>query len=97
VVVVVVVVVVNAPGAAKGGCCFLGTSRSPGRTGSGDCVVISLHLRLFGPTKWRTERREGARERGERERERARCALSREKRRRGAMPGERAQHHRPRG
>ncbi|KYQ48277.1 hypothetical protein ALC60_12605 [Trachymyrmex zeteki] len=41
------------PKAAKGGCCFLGTGRSPGRTGSGDCVVISLHLRLFGPTSGR--------------------------------------------
>lgn len=52
------------PRAAKGGCCFLGTGRSPGRTGSGDCVVISLHLRLFGPMSGRRK--------GEKERESAR-------------------------
>lgn len=61
--------VVNAPGAAKGGCCFLGTGRSPG---SGDCVVISLHLRLLGPTSWKTEWRKGARDRGKRKKERDR-------------------------
>lgn len=55
------------PRAAKGGCCFLGTGRSPGRTGSGDCVVISLHLRLFGPTSGRRK--------GEKERERRRRSI----------------------
>lgn len=92
------------PGAAKGGCCFLGTGRSPGRTGSGDCVVISLHLRLFGPMSGRRK--------GEKERERAGVPGEKEhtapggKRRASAarvpgtgyrVPGERAQYHRRAG
>lgn len=35
-----------------------------GRTGSGDCVVISLHLRLFRPTRTREKGGRGERGRG---------------------------------
>lgn len=40
-----------------------------GRTGSGDCVVISLHLRLFRPTRTREKGGRGGGE-GERWKER---------------------------
>ena len=77
------------PKAAKGGCCFLGTGRSPGRTGSGDCVVISLHLRLFGPTSGRRK--------GEKERECRRGSIPHERKETQVVPGERAQYHRRAG
>lgn len=70
-------------------------SESLSRTGSGDCVVISLHLRLFGSTSGRRK--------GEKERERQAGEgggggiISRERKETQMVPREGAQYHRRAG
>lgn len=74
----------NAPGRQKAVAAFWERVGVP--TGSGDCVVISLHLRLFGR---RMEERKG-----EKERECRRRSIPHGRKETQVVSGERAQYHR---